>query len=427
MTCQRSSLGPSARRGARSVDRLVPALVLVAGFLTCLSRSPLAILHPELYAEDGHVWFADAYNRGWFAPLEDPHTGYLQTFPRLVADVGLVVPLQRVPSLFVIVAVIVQVLPAAFLASRRLAAVVPRRSLRLLLAAVYLAVPNSREVNANLTNAQWHLGLLAVLVVLAAPGDGAWRAFDVVVVALSGLTGPFCLALLPIAGIAHLARRHRWSLVLVAETGVVAAVQLYELATSQRGHYAALGANARRLLEILGSQIVGGTFLGQAAQSKALTAGSSVGLCVLLVVAGALLAGAATAFGPLELRLFNLFAALVLGASLLSPVASDVKQQWLALAFDPQMRYWLFPTLALLADAVWLATWTRPRGLAVLGVALLLGSATFAMRGDWSYRALPRVDWAAEVRAFATAPAGHAFVFDIAPARWKMTLVKHRS
>jgi hypothetical protein len=354
-----------------------------------------------------------------------PHTGYLQTFPRLVADVGLLLPIERVPALFVVFAVIAQVLPAAFVVSRRMAGVVPSRTVRVLLAAVYLALPNSREVNANLTNAQWHVALLAVLVVLSCPPKGLGRAYDVVVVALSGLTGPFCIALLPVAAAVFLVRRSRWSVAVLTEIAATAAIQLYELATANRGHFAGLGASWRRLAEIFGSEIVGGTFLGQTTQMKALRGSDPVEISVILLAAGALLASAAVAFGPLELRLFNLFALLVIGASLLDPVASIRQPQWLVLAFDPQMRYWFFPTLALLADAVWLATLRRSQGVALVGAALLVASAGLAMRADWSYRALPRVDWRAEIRAFDAAPAGRPFVFDIVPRNWKMILVKH--
>ncbi|MCU1494642.1 MAG: hypothetical protein JWO62_2406 [Acidimicrobiaceae bacterium] len=408
----------------RWADRLGPPLMLVAGALVCLSRSPAAILHPELYAEDGHVWFSDAYNKGWFAPLSVPHTGYLQTFPRLTAGLGLLVPLTRLPELFVLVAVVAQLLPAAFLASRRLEGVVASRATRLVLAAIYLVAPNAREVNANLTNAQWHLALLAVLVVLARPGSGPWRAFDVVAVALSGLTGPFCIALLPVVAVAYLVRRERWTLVLLVETAVLSTLQLAELLSSARGHYGPLGITWRRLVEILGSQIVGGTFLGQTTQFNSLIGPDGTAVSVLLLVAGSALVGAAIAFGPLELRLFNLYAALVLAASLLSPVASVKHVQWQALAFDPQMRYWLFPTLALLADALWLATGARPRALALLGVGLLVVAATLAVREDWRYRPLPKVAWAAEVRAFDATRPGQKFIFQIAPANWKMTLVK---
>jgi hypothetical protein len=408
----------------RIVDRLAPLAVLVAGVGVCLLRSPLALVHPELYAEDGHVWFQQAYNSGWFVPLEVAHTGYLQTFPRLVADLGLHVPLERVPLLFVVFAVAAQVLPAGFVASKRLASVVPSRWLRLLLAAAYLALPNSREVNANLTNAQWHLALLAVLVVLAEPATGAWRVADVLAVGLSGLTGPYCIALLPVAAIVSAVRRRRWSLVLLAEVGAVAVIQLYELATSSRGHFAGLGVTWRRFVEIAGDEIVGGTVLGQPRQLEILRSHDDLVLSTVMLAGGELLAVAAAAFGPLELKMLNLFAACVVGASLLTPVGSLSEPQWLALAFDPQMRYWFFPTVALVADAVWLATRRRPRGVTLVGLAAVVATAALAVPADWSYRPLPRVDWRAEIRAFDAAPPGEPFVFSIVPARWKMTLNK---
>lgn len=399
--------------------------MLGAGVAVCVARSPLAVLHPELYAEDGHVWFQDAYNQGWVAPLLVAHTGYLQTFPRLVAGLGLLVPLVRVPVLFVAVAAAAQVLPAAVIASRRFAPLIASRAVRVGLAALYLVAPNAREVNLNLTNAQWHLALLALLAVLAAPARGAWRAVDVAAVALSGLTGPFGVALVPVAVLVHLARRRRWSAVLLAESATLAIVQLAVLVSSPRGHYGPLGMSGTRLADILGSEIVGGTFLGQATQYRLLLGHSGTTTSILLACAGAALAAAAVALGPLELRLFNLYAALVLGASLLSPVASVARPQWQALALDPQMRYWLFPTLALLADAAWLATRRRPRPVALVGAALLLVALALAVRSDWTYRTLPRVHWRAEVAAFDASPSGSTYVFAIAPAKWTMALVKH--
>ncbi len=415
-----------ARRpaAARLSDGLVPLGVLAVGVLVCGSRSFAALVHPELWAEDGRDWFAGAYNRGWFAPLLDPHTGYLQTFPRLVADLGLVVPLGRLPLLFVLIALAVQVLPAALVASRRFAHLVPRRSVRLLLAAAYLGVPNSREVNLNLTNAQWHLGLLALLVVLATPAGGAWRVLDVAVVVLSGLTGPFCLALLPVAVVVLLARREAWSIVLASCVAACSAVQVYELAGSPRGHYGPLGATLPRLVEILGGEVVGGTFLGQSTVTSVLAGGHALVVCSVLAGAGALLALAAVALGPLELRLLNVFAGLVLAASLLTPVVSIARPQWLALVYDGQMRYWLYPTLALLADTVWLVARRRPRAMLAAGVVLAGAVAVLGVPQDWHYRPLGRVDWQAQVSSFARVPAGTRFTFQIDPHPWTMVLVK---
>ena len=412
-------------RGSRLLDGAVPVLAAVAGVLVCTSRSFAALAHPELWAEDGRDWFAGAYNRGWFAPLLEPHTGYLQTFPRLVADLGLLVPLGRLPLLFVLVALVVQVLPAVVVVTRRFAHVVPSRPLRLVLAAAYLCVPNSREVNLNLTNAQWHLGLLAVLVVLAAPGGRAWRVADVALVVVSGLTGPFCIALVPVAAAVAWARRTGWSLVLATGVAACAAIQLVELAGSPRGHYGPLGASWPRLVEILGGEVAGGTFLGQTTLTAVLTGAHALAVCTALCVAGAVLAGAALLLGPLELRLFNLFAGLVLAASLLTPVVSVARPQWLALVDDGQMRYWLYPTLALVADALWLAARVRPRPALAAGVVLVASLAVLGIPQDWRYRPLGRIDWQAEVVAFDRAPAGSRFTFAIDPHPWTMVLVKH--
>ena len=84
------------------------------------------------------------------------------------------------------VALAVQVLPAVMVASHRYSSAVPDVRVRLLLATLYLVIPNSSEIFVNLTDAQWHLAVLSVLVVLALPATGGWRVFDVAVLALSG-------------------------------------------------------------------------------------------------------------------------------------------------------------------------------------------------------------------------------------------------
>ncbi len=181
------------------------------------------------------MFFQSAYTQGWYAPLLHQQAGYLQTFSRLVADAGLLVPLTWLPAFFAGVALVVQVAPAVFVASRRMARAVPDRRVRILLAAVYLVVPNSSEVNVKLTNAQWHLAILALLVLLAVPASRVTgRALDVAVIVLSGLTGPFVLSLVVIAVLVYLRRRQVWTLVLGAFIVVTAAVQAYELTTAPR-------------------------------------------------------------------------------------------------------------------------------------------------------------------------------------------------
>src|SRR3954447_3150542 len=174
-----------------------PALLLgfLIAALAVISRRPDALFNPQFFAEDGNIWFADAYNYGWLQALAMTHTGYFQTLPRLGAALALAVPLQHAPWVTNLIGLLLQVAPAIFLLSRRASNWAPLR-IRILMAAAYIALPNTSELNVSITEAQWHLGLLACLVALSRPPQSrVGVAFDVTALALCGLTGPFCIVL----------------------------------------------------------------------------------------------------------------------------------------------------------------------------------------------------------------------------------------
>jgi hypothetical protein len=321
---------------------------------------------------------------------------------------------------------VVQVLPAAFVVSRRFATAVPDLRVRLVLAAVYLLVPNSSEVNINVTNAQWHLAVLAVLIVLAAPATGGWRVFDVVVLVVFGLTGPFVVCLVPVVALWYWRRRQRWTVVLGVITVVTSVVQGITLLHSTRGQQGHLGVGAVPLAKILGTRIVGDTVLGSSVTSSHAYLAHLVAYSWLLTAVGVAVVATAVWWGPLELRLFNLYAGLVLAASLASPVASLTGPQWPTLASTAGVRYWFLPTLTLLVDLVWLAAQLRPsrRAVAVAAVVVLAATAGLAVRTDFRQPWAAGPDWRAQVVQFDAVPPGHLFVFRIVPTGWTMTLVK---
>jgi len=68
------------------IDGLKPAwqlLVFFVALLAIFSRCPSLFTHAQFYAEDGTVWFADAYNFGWLHSLLMPNAGYYSTVERL--------------------------------------------------------------------------------------------------------------------------------------------------------------------------------------------------------------------------------------------------------------------------------------------------------------------------------------------------------
>jgi hypothetical protein len=407
-------------------DLITLPIVFVVGALVTLARAPEVLLHPGLWAEDGTVFFHGAYQTNWHAPLTQSDGGYLQTFSRLVADSGLLVSLRWVPTLFMLVALVVQVLPAVLLSSHRYAQAVPDVRVRWLLAALYLCVPNSSEVFVNLTDAQWHLALLAVLVVLALPATGGWKVFDIAVMVLSGLSGPYVLSLIVVLALVLYRWRQRWTVVLGAVALVVGAVQFLELLTADRGTHGPAGPTLARLVELLGGRLVGNTVLGT---GTSLSGGYLAHLYLysaLLLAVAVIIVGVAVWLGPFELKMFNLWAGLTLAGSLASPLVSPTGSQWQGLILDPGGRYWLFPSLALLVDAVWLVGQVRTsrRWIGAVAVAFLVVVAAFGLREDFRYPAATSPNWKAEVAAFEKLPPGASYTFQLRPPGWTMVLTK---
>ena len=203
-------------------------IVFAIAALAVISRRPDAITNPQFFAEDGAVWYADAYRLGLHS-LPVPDAGYLQTFPRVVAALAALVPLMFAPFLMNVIGIVVQVLPVNILASSRYAnwGSLP---LRLVMGFLYLALPNSRELDVVITNAQWHLAFLACILVLAPPpATWKWRVLDVSVLLLSGLTGPFCVFLLPVAVIMWGVRRDNWRIITNLVIAACVAAQLLVL------------------------------------------------------------------------------------------------------------------------------------------------------------------------------------------------------
>ena len=73
--------------------------------------------------------------------------------------------------------------------------------MRMAFAAAYVGIPNAHEIHVVCTNSQWHLAVvLGLLAFATTPRGVAGRIFDIVVVVLGAVSGPYgffyCLCLL---------------------------------------------------------------------------------------------------------------------------------------------------------------------------------------------------------------------------------------
>lgn len=390
-----------------------------------LSRRPDVFLNPQFWAEDGRNWYADAYNYGFFHSVATPEAGYLQTFSRLIASISTQFPLEYAPTFFNCVALIVQLTVAVFILSPRLAPLMPRMRWRAVLAFLYIAMPHSFEIYGNVTNSQWHLALLTLLIILAKPAETqAGKLFDLSVLALSVLSGPFCILLLPIAGIKYIVRREKGLIPILGFLTAGAVLQATALLTSVRPVQPDLGADVWLLFEIAGRHLFLGPIIGGKLYAR--SEAWPVVQTLMLIVAntagiGLLIYAARTA--SLELRLFMLFCLIIVAAALYSPAVASQPGQWRVIAENnTAIRYWFIPTVCayfLLLNMVAGKVPSLVRGVALAAI-LLIPAGLFA---DWRHPAFVDLDFAAHARRFDELSPGTTAEIPINP-NWRMTLVK---
>jgi hypothetical protein len=402
------------------------AIAFSVAFLIVCSRRPDAILNAQFYAEDGRVWWLDAYNLGLHS-LFMPQGGYLNTLSRIVALIALLFPLSLAPLVMNLCAIVAQILPVNIFLSSRFSGI-PIKT-RLLGSLMYLAIPNAAEIHATITNVQGHLALAACLVLLARPASG-WggRIFDGAVLVLTTVSSPLGVLLVPVAAALWWKRRQRWSAYYLALLipGALAAVPI-ALLSHQRPN-APIGATFSRFAAILGRQVFLSSLLGRNTQDWLLELHNLHLVEGIATVAGLAVLLYALRYGQTELRLFILFAYAGFALCLVSPLAGSPDHphwDWLCIP-GVGNRYYFLPMLAFLASLVWMATRrASPRLLRNFAVVLLL-LFPIGVYQDWNYPPFNDLDFSYHAAEFEQAPAGTKIVIPINPsAGWAIELTKH--
>ncbi len=421
---------------AQALDRTIPrwALMTLAGIaagVLIVSRRPDALFAPQFWGEDGAVWYAQAYNHGALRALFTPSTGYLVTVARLAASIAVLFPLALAPLIFNVIGISAQLLPVVFIYSRRFDAHMPSMWTRTLLAFLYVALPNSYEIDATISNAQWHLALLGFMIVIAAPPvSRRGRVFDIAALLLAGLSGPYCILLAPVIALRWWQTRDHWTLVRLALDSGAAAIQtmtlLFSLSASRV--HTPLGAGPGAFVRIVSGQIYLGATVGMSHFSPLYSSGvwQHAWVPLMVFVPGTAAVLFAAWRGPAELRLLLFFAFLVFGASLVSPQVSTTTSRWLVMsAPGTAARYEFLPIVTFLAMMVWFAaqrarTWLRFAGVAVLALTFLVG-----IPGDWRYPPYQDTHFSRSVARFEQARPGTSVTIPIDPHGLSMTLMKH--
>ena len=408
---------------------LLHASIFVAAFFILALRRPDALLNAQFYAEDGKYWYAEAYNFGWRCLLI-PVGGYLNTVSRLIGMFSLLFPLLRAPLVMNICALGVGALPVNVFLSSRFSEI-PLK-IRLYGCALFLAIPNAFEVHGVTTNIQWHLALVALLLVLGKQDTRlGWRIFDSFVYALVALDGPLGVLLIPIAVILRWLRKdrryNRALLILIPP----ALLQVMFLLTSNSRGTAANGATLQRFISIVGGQLFLSSILGVKTSAHLyFEEGSKYYFYVALIalVAGTFFVFYALRHAPLELKLFYLFGFAVLALALKHPIPTFAAhyQQWELMEMPGcGNRYYYYPMLAFLATPIWILSTAKARSAVPRCAALIvLLSLPIGIWRDWHYHPFPDGNFKHYAEEFERAAPGTQVSIPIFPM-WQMDLTKH--
>jgi hypothetical protein len=199
---------------------------VAAVILILVLRGPDRIVHAQLWAEDGSVFFQDAYNLGFWESITKTYRGYYHVLPRILAEFAMLLRLDLVPTFFALSSLIVIALCCCMFLLNHFTYFMPSLPLRALFCILLAALPATDEVLLRFVNIQWYLSVFCMLLVIMRPPE-KWTGRTLYVLAwvLAGLTVPMAMIFVPCLFIkGQLEPRNRTTVIVAC--GLVALIML---------------------------------------------------------------------------------------------------------------------------------------------------------------------------------------------------------
>jgi hypothetical protein len=187
-----------------------------------------------------------------------------------------------------------------------------------------------------------------------------------------------------------------------------------------------LGATPGLFVRILSSQVFLGTLIGQRGLERIVSPSGWYGVVSFgIAIIGLAMIINALFRGPMELRLFIIFAALIFGTALISPQVSYTIPQWQALSSPGGGgRYWFIPMLAFLTVLIWMLARSYSSKSRIFA-ASLLSIMAIGIILDWQHPRFTDFNFKDHAHRLETSPKGTIVLIPINPPGWSMSLIKH--
>ena len=148
--------------GSLSWERILSFLILCAviGFLLVLRR-PDAVMNAQFWAEDGRVFFHDAFYHE--ASLFTPARSYIHFVPRLIAIFANPFPVIYIPLIYNCFAILLASICTAWFSLPHFRHIIGSDTLRVVACVLISLIPAAGTVLMNITNCQWYLFIWCTL------------------------------------------------------------------------------------------------------------------------------------------------------------------------------------------------------------------------------------------------------------------------
>lgn len=400
---------------------IVLTLALCALIIALRKRG--SFLNAQFWAEDGLIWFQQAYDNGFWRTIFEPYSGTISVVTRMAGYLATQVPLLYAPLLFNVAALLGHLLPVLIINSARFRHIVRYRVIALLASLMYVCVTNAGEVFLNLANIQWHLGVAAFLVLIsAAPKRLIGKIFDTAVLVATGLTGPLSITLVPVAFVIWWRNRTASSLrnfTIIAATALVQVFSLLVLAPGERG-----GSTPMSIVNLI-KMWVGQIFTaGTIGEQYIYTFYSNISLYVVFAIGVAIIIYAVRK-GPSWIRYAWIFALTLFTLTVPSLHPVNNTDVWALLTqMGAGRRYWYIIILAWLATLLWTALAARNMLMRTVCGLLMLLFVFVGVPGSWKIPPWPDKNYRHYVHEFNKLKTGQKMVIPINPDGWAIHVRK---
>lgn len=409
-----------------NIKFVLQGLMFLLAVIVVFLRSPSTYIHPQFWAEDGRVFFETAYRYHFsLGTLMLPYAGYFQFLPRSISLLGSFISLQYMPTVFSFIAVTIQTLPVIYLWSPRFSKIVKSTTAKVFLTFFYLFLPFTQEISGNLTNSQWYLALVALMLILISESNNIWiKWVDRLLLLFAGLSGPFAILLMPVALLGWLSNRKGYTLKRLYIVLACSTIDIINLLFFEARGSGYLGITLTRFFNIVGGQVFGTAIFG--ADSLHLLF-SRPWVTPLLTILGVGLMTYVFIKCSIELKLFIIYSFLILFAAMFFPTSSSSpKGLWYILQEEgATARYFFLVHLAVFVSLVWLLYSRRYIFLKVASVVIIILALMFGIPNDFRYSQIPNLHFADYANKFQSLPKGQKERIPINPGpSWDITLIK---